>query len=240
MRDPRWLGSSSADQWKQQWQQDKGKTAEESINDALVDYVGTPIHQMLQYIEFNHSLYCVPSNVSSGLATLPLPYIYMNGTNTGEETTGVLPNGEKLSGKNAYKMILPYFTTNDMTPDQVHELGQTMLSRLYPEAVKIAKEYTGESDEDKAVETFKKNLAEQSMFFNDIKIPENESNKDAFAGCTDLEKAKVRCPVRYKAMMAWFKEVNSKCSDLLRRHSSAYNTPVTLAYRLPCTILHLH
>ena len=39
---------------------------------------------------------------------------------------------EKLSGKRAYSMILPYFTTNDMTPLEVHQLGKEQLKQLYP------------------------------------------------------------------------------------------------------------
>ena len=209
MRDPRWLWKP--EKWAKRWQDDKGLSVQESVDAALLENIGTPIHNMLSYLEFNHSLHCVPSNVSSGLATLPLPEIYWNGTSTGEKTTGVLPTGEKLSGKRAYEMILPYFTTNDMTPDEVYDLGQTMLNKLYPEAVQIAMNYTRESNSTRAVEKFKSELAAQKMFFNDMKIPENESNKEAFSKCTSLETAKVHCPMRYKAMMAWFKEVNGAC-----------------------------
>lgn len=52
------------------------------------------------------------------------------------------------------------------------------------------------------------------MFFNDEKIPENESNKDAFAKCTSMEQAKIYCPKRYKAMLTWFEYVNSKYNIL--------------------------
>ena len=44
-----------------------------------------------------------------------------------------LPTGEPLDGKKAYEKIMPYFTTVDLTPDDVHNLGFEMLNKLYPE-----------------------------------------------------------------------------------------------------------
>jgi len=86
-----------------------------------------------RYLEFEHYLYCVPSNVSSGLATLPLDHVWFKGTeNTSWPTNRKLPTGEELDGKKAYSMILPYFTTNEMTPDDVYNLGYEQLNKLYP------------------------------------------------------------------------------------------------------------
>ena len=211
MQDPKWLADLEKSA-SEAWEKEHKKSVRASINDALVEYLGKPLDSLLNYLEFNHSQYCVPSNTSSGLATLPLPFIYKNGINTGIKTIGKLPSGEPLSGKRAYEMILPYFTTNQMTPDEVYDLGEKMLNQLYPRAVEIAKKITGERDEGKAVEDFKKRLEDQSMFFNDEKIPENESNKDAFSKCTSMETAKIYCPKRYKAMLTWFDYVNSKFS----------------------------
>jgi len=211
MRDPKWLADLEKSA-SEAWEKEHKKSVRDSINEALVEYVGKPLDSLLNYLEFNHSQYCVPSNISSGLATLPLPYIYKNGSNTGIKTTGVLPTREPLSGKEAYKMILPYFTTNEMTPDEVYDLGQKMLNRLYPRAVEIAKKITGKQDEGEAVEDFKKRLEDQSMFFNEEKIPENESNKEAFSKCTSMETAEIYCPNRYKGMLTWFDYVNSKYS----------------------------
>ena len=46
----------------------------------------------------------------------------------------MLPTGEMLDGKMAYaKWIMPYFTTNEMKPDQVFDLGQKQLDELYPQ-----------------------------------------------------------------------------------------------------------
>lgn len=44
----------------------------------------------------------------------------------------MLPSGEKLNGSYSYSLIMPYFTTNNMTPADVHELGKKQLSKLYP------------------------------------------------------------------------------------------------------------
>ena len=138
MLDFRWLAKLEKSA-SVEWEKKHNATVLASINEALVAYVGKPVDSFLNYLEFNHSQFRVPSNVSSGLATLPVSHIYKSGRNTGTKTTGKLPTGEPLSGKKAYKMILPYFTTNHMTPDQIYSLGEKMLSQLYPRAVKIAK-----------------------------------------------------------------------------------------------------
>ncbi|KAJ7394047.1 hypothetical protein OS493_003720 [Desmophyllum pertusum] len=77
------------------------------------------------------------------------------------------------------------------------------------------------------------------MYFNDEKIPKNESNKDAFSKCTSMEQAKIHCPKRYQAMLAWFEYVNTVLSDLepktnhmfyfTGKHRSTPSCPVQLA-----------
>ena len=42
-------------------------------------------------------------------------------------------SGHQLNGSEAYAMILPYFTTNEMTPVDVHTLGKEQLEMLYPQ-----------------------------------------------------------------------------------------------------------
>ena len=44
-----------------------------------------------------------------------------------------LPTGEMLDGKMAYSEIMAYFTTNDMTPDDVYSLGYKQVNKLYPQ-----------------------------------------------------------------------------------------------------------
>lgn len=213
MRDPRWLAGLDT-RTSEVWEKKHGKSVQASIDEALVENVGKPLDSLLKYLEFNHSQYCVPSSVSSGLATLPLQFIYKNGTKTGTRTNPILPSGEALNGSKAYEMILPYFTTNQMSPDQVYTLGETMLHKLYPRAEEIARKITGKENNSAAVEEFKRRLEDQSMFFNDVKIPENESNKDAFSKCTSMESAKLHCPTRYKAMLTWFDTVNTILATL--------------------------
>lgn len=209
MQDSRWLAKLEKSA-SVEWEEKHNTTVRVSINEALVAYVGKPLESLLNYLEFNHSQFCVPSNVSSGLATLPVSHIYKNRRNSGAKTTGKLPTGEPLSGKKAYEMILPYFTTNHMTPDQIYSLGEKMLSQLYPRAVEIAKNITGKKNEQQAIEEFKEHLKRQSMYFNDEKFPENESGKDAFSTCTSMEEAKIRCPKRHQAMLNWFDYVYCK------------------------------
>lgn len=86
-----------------------------------------------RYLKLEHSRHCVPSNVSSGLAGLPLTHVWFDGRqNVSFPTTQTLPTGEKLNGSWAYSQIMSYFTTNQMTPLQVHELGKKQLDILYP------------------------------------------------------------------------------------------------------------
>ena len=80
-----------------------------------------------------HIRHCVPSNVSSGLANLPLKYVWVNGKeNKSWPTEPYLPTGEPLNGTQAYYQIMSYFTTNAMSPKQVHDLGKEQLDIYYP------------------------------------------------------------------------------------------------------------
>ena len=92
-------------------------------------------HYFHRYLEQDHQRHCVPSNVSSGLATLPLDHVWVDGKeNKSWPTNKMLPTGEMLDGKMAYaNWIMPYFTTNEMKPDQVFELGLKQLKKLYPQ-----------------------------------------------------------------------------------------------------------
>ena len=87
----------------------------------------------LRYVEKEHLLYCTPSNLSSGLASLPLDYVYVNGTKTDRKTTKRLPTGENLDGKTTYLKLLQYFTTTSKTPDEIYDLGWSMIDQSYPE-----------------------------------------------------------------------------------------------------------
>ena len=72
--------------------------------------------------------------MSSGLATLPLSYVYVNDiADKSRPTNKSLPTGELLKGTESYKQIISYFTTNTMSPDEIHHLGFKMLRELYPQ-----------------------------------------------------------------------------------------------------------
>ena len=79
--------------------------------------------------------HCLPKDIASGLAGLPVDYIYIDGNATILRTTKTLTiTGQKLSGKESYKnQILPYFTTSDFSPEDIYKTGQEILATLYPQ-----------------------------------------------------------------------------------------------------------
>ena len=88
---------------------------------------------VFRYIKDEHIRYCVPGNVSSGWANLPLKHVWLDGKeNKSWSTSPYLSDGKKLNGSQAYTTILSYFTTNDMTPTEVTELGEKLLGLYYP------------------------------------------------------------------------------------------------------------
>lgn len=187
----------------QKWLNVFGKNIIDSVNTTLVEYVGKPLVKLLRFLKHEHRWHCVPSNISSGLTSLPLEYIYINGSQTRERTTQKLPFGEKLNGNKSYERILYFFTTSeDLTPEKIHELGKQNLRILYAEAIKAAENETEKLDIE-AVDGFKKILNDQSSFFNDAPFPANESNEFAFAKCTNLTQAKIFCPKRNEAFQKW-------------------------------------
>ena len=100
-----------------------------------------PLLIAIRYLEEDHIQYCVPSSVSSGLSSLPVSYVYVNGTaNISQPTTKVLPFGEPLNGSKAYMELLSFFTTTNSTPDEVYNLGYDMLRKLYPEVTHYYRE----------------------------------------------------------------------------------------------------
>lgn len=194
----------------QKWRKDFGKSILDSAISTLVEYFGKPLSKLIHFFKYEYQTYCVPSQISSGLASLPLKYIFINGSQTRTRTTLILPYGEKLNGSKSYERILYYFTTSeDLTPEKIHQLGKQQLKVLYAQALKAAEIETGKSGKD-AVDSFKKILYDQSGFFNAQAFPQNESNELAFAKCTDLPKAKLFCPKRYEAFQKWSANTRGK------------------------------
>lgn len=184
-------------------------------SDSLVENVGKPIDDFFTYLRRDHIQHCVPSNVSSGLATLPLSFVYANNTAIKSRPTNKsLPTGELLNGTKSYKQIVSYFTTNTMTPDDIHELGYKMLKELYPQVLEVARLVTRETDNDTAKEQFIKRMNHSDMYFIEEEIPKNESDENAHVLCGDVEGAKKYCPTRWRALQNWFDEAQMAFSLL--------------------------
>lgn len=74
----------------------------------------------------------MPNDFASGLANLPVDYVYTDGiADKSQPTTKILPTGEKLNGKESYKMILSYFTTTDISPEDIFAEGKRQLDFFY-------------------------------------------------------------------------------------------------------------
>lgn len=83
--------------------------------------------------------HCVPSNISSGLSNRPLKYIYTDGKpNMSQPTNQSLSTGEILKGPQTYASILSYFTTTDITPDEVYKKGWEMVNETYPQVLRMS------------------------------------------------------------------------------------------------------
>ena len=79
---------------------------------------------------------CAPETVASGLEKMPLPYVYKNsGADTDQKATGKLPTGETLQGGDTYKSLMRFFTTFDITPEQLRKETQERLNKLYPQVI---------------------------------------------------------------------------------------------------------
>lgn len=90
-----------------------------------------------RFVERDHIPHCPPDSVSTGLGSLPLLYVYVNGTRTNKATTQKLPSGEKLNGRDSYVKLLAHFTTTTQTPDEIYSLGTKMRDKLYTEVHNI-------------------------------------------------------------------------------------------------------
>jgi len=191
------------------WGPGANLSVEMFVANELVESIGKPLDALLSYLKEEYRRHCVPSTVTSGLGNLPIDNVWKDMKQTNKTTTKKLPNGDALNGAAAYEMILPYFTTDKTyTAKYINELGIRMRGVLYPRAVEIAKKITKKAEQ-AAVQQFKEDLNSHEMFFNTTVIPENENGAAAAEKCKSMETAKVHCPVRYEAMILWFKEVQS-------------------------------
>lgn len=99
------------------WTDKFGKNMSDSLYEGVIKLVGTPIVSLFEYLENDHMAHCTPNNVSSGLGTRPVDYVYFNGTQTSKRTNQTLDGRERImKGRDAYKEVLSYFTTTNYTP----------------------------------------------------------------------------------------------------------------------------
>lgn len=112
-----------------------GQSARDAIREALVKGFGEPVLNLIHYLEYEHSRHCLPETVASGLANLPVDYVYTDGVpDLGNRTTKVLPGTEKaLRGTDTYRIILSYFTTFDISPEDINQEGNKQLSIYMPQ-----------------------------------------------------------------------------------------------------------
>ena len=69
--------------------------------------------------------------------------------------------------------------------------------------MEIAKNMTGETDENDAIREFKKIIDNPKENFNTEPFPANESNENAYRNCSDKQSAEKNCPKRWAAMAGW-------------------------------------
>lgn len=112
-----------------------GQSVRDAIKEALVKGFGEPVLQLIHYLEYEHSRHCLPATVASGLANLPVDFVYTDGVpDLRNRTTKVLPGTERaLHGSETYRMILSYFTTYDISPDDIYKEGNKQLNIYMPQ-----------------------------------------------------------------------------------------------------------
>lgn len=94
-----------------------GMNATALVEDSVVKNVGSPLADLFEYFEKEHLPHCLPSNVSSGLGTLPVDHVYYNGSRTLERTNITLKGGGSIKlGKESYSNFLSFSTTQNITP----------------------------------------------------------------------------------------------------------------------------
>ena len=88
---------------------------------------------LIVYLEYEHLHHCLPSEVSSGLVSLPVDFVYYDGKPTRQRTTKVLPTGETLDGRESYKTIVSYFTTTNNSAEEIYKKGEELQAIFYQE-----------------------------------------------------------------------------------------------------------
>lgn len=117
------------------WQKEHGgQNVTKSIKQALVNGLGKPLLNLIQWLENEHSRHCLPDDVASGLAKLPVDFVYTDGIpDKKNRTTKVLPGTRKrLNGMETYSQILSFFTTINITAEELYKEGKAQLDNFMP------------------------------------------------------------------------------------------------------------
>ncbi|KAL9959270.1 hypothetical protein ACROYT_G032580 [Oculina patagonica] len=201
---------------REAWTQQTGQSVEDYLKHSLIQNLGRPLHNLIRFLETEYMRHCVPNNASSGLSSLPLPHVYVNGVvKSDQPTTQKLPSGHKLNGTQAYLKLISIFTNLDFSPKQLRDIAQERLDVLMSQVVSVARLYTLEKDNSTAVSEFRRVLESRDMFFNAQPFPANESGEAAFFRCTTEQASRLFCPTRWRAMQTWIK-TTTKTMNLIR------------------------
>ncbi|EDO47486.1 predicted protein [Nematostella vectensis] len=188
----------------ERWRKEKNVSVNQSVKDALLQGFAQPLLDFVHFLDHVHSRHCPPDSVTSGLSELPLPYVWFDDRpNKSQATTGKLPTGEPLDGKQTYRRILSFFTTTDISPEEIYYEGKQQLEIFMPQVINIAKEITKISNETAAIPAFQALLDARDQWHNNMSFPPNESDAHAYRTCVDDASARVFCPRRWEAMRAW-------------------------------------
>jgi len=96
-----------------------GKNGSTLVEEILIKNVGSPLADLLEYLGNEHlTRHCLPSNVSSGLGTLPVDHVYYNSSKTSQRTNQrTLKGGERIiPGKKSYRNFMSFSTAQNITP----------------------------------------------------------------------------------------------------------------------------
>ena len=121
------------------WTEDhKGKNVNASLKEALKEGIGQPLLDLINYLDNEHKSHCLPNDLASGLSNLPVDYVYNNLVpDKNKPTTKKLPTGEPLNGTESYKLIVSYFTTTDISPEEIYAEGKRQLKYFYDQVIEL-------------------------------------------------------------------------------------------------------
>lgn len=204
------------------WKDEKGQDVLGYFNRSLLTYIGKPAAKMLRYVKGEHLESCPPETLNKGLYNLPLPFVYDNSVGTwktDEVTIKKLPTGEALRGSQSYESFMRFFTTFEISPQQLRDKASARLRELYKTTMDLVKEYTGTNDEKRARDMFVADIQGRDRYFNKQLFPDDEYNHKAFTKCFDADSAKEHCPKRWEAMESWItstKKVRDQLKPFLK------------------------